>query len=97
MVLTDYYKIDPETELIVVYDDISLAPGQIRVRKKGRRRAWIKSIISQLERRILIRVRVGFGEKPPKWDLADLNRAVSEGGTSGSRRRDPREVARRSV
>lgn len=33
--LTDYYKIDPETELIVVSDDISLPPGQIRVRKRA--------------------------------------------------------------
>ncbi len=33
--LVNYYKADPESELIVVYDDISLAPGQIRIRKKG--------------------------------------------------------------
>ena len=31
----DYYKIDPETELLVIYDDISLEPGNIRIRKKG--------------------------------------------------------------
>ena len=31
----DYYKVDPEKELIVIYDDISLPPGQIRIRKKG--------------------------------------------------------------
>ena len=30
--LVNYYKVDPESELIVVYDDISLAPGQIRIR-----------------------------------------------------------------
>lgn len=33
--LVDYYKIDPEEELIVIYDDISLEPGKIRIRKKG--------------------------------------------------------------
>lgn len=32
--LVDYYKIDIETELIIISDDISLAPGQIRIRKK---------------------------------------------------------------
>ena len=71
--LTDYYKIDPETELIVVYDDISLTPGQIRVRKKGSAGGHngIKNIISQLGTQNFIRVRVGIGEKPPKWDLAD--------------------------
>ena len=31
--LTDYYKIDVEQELLVIYDDISLAPGQIRIRQ----------------------------------------------------------------
>ena len=31
----DFFKIDPEEELIVIYDDISLAPGQLRVRGKG--------------------------------------------------------------
>ena len=31
----DYYKMDPETEMIVIYDDIDLEPGQIRIRKKG--------------------------------------------------------------
>ena len=33
--LADYYKIDPESELIVISDDINLPPGQIRIRKKG--------------------------------------------------------------
>ena len=33
--LLNYYKLDPETELIVIFDDISLDPGNIRIRKKG--------------------------------------------------------------
>ena len=33
--LLHYYKIDPEEELLVIFDDISLAPGNIRIRKKG--------------------------------------------------------------
>ena len=71
--LVDYYKIDPETELIVVYDDISLEPGQIRVRKKGSAGGHngIKNIIAQLGTQNFMRVRVGIGAKPPKWDLAD--------------------------
>ncbi len=70
--LVDYYKIDPETELIVVYDDISLEPGQIRVRKKGSAGGHngIKNIIAQLGTQNFMRVRVGIGAKPPKWDLA---------------------------
>ena len=41
--LVNYYKVDPESELIVVYDDISLAPGQIRIRKKEARAATMAS------------------------------------------------------
>ena len=33
--LADYYKIDEKSELIVISDDISLPPGQLRIRKKG--------------------------------------------------------------
>ena len=32
--LVDYFKVDPKEELLVIYDDISLNPGQIRIRKK---------------------------------------------------------------
>ncbi len=48
--LVNYYKVDPESELIVVYDDISLAPGQIRIRKKGSAGGHngIKNIIANL-------------------------------------------------
>lgn len=33
--LINYYKLDPESEMIVIFDDISLEPGNIRIRKKG--------------------------------------------------------------
>ena len=68
-----YFKIDPESELIVVYDDISLAPGQIRIRKKGSAGGHngIKNIIANLGTDRFMRVKVGVGEKPKNWDLAD--------------------------
>lgn len=71
--LADYYKIDPETELIVLYDDISLNPGQLRIRKKGSAGGHngIKNIISQLGTDVFPRVKIGVGEKPKNWDLAD--------------------------
>ena len=49
--LVDYYKIDPEEELIVIYDDISLEPGKIRIRKKGSAGGHngIKNIIARPE------------------------------------------------
>ena len=33
--LVDYYKVDAEEEVLVIYDDISLDVGQLRIRKKG--------------------------------------------------------------
>ncbi len=71
--LTDYYKIDEETELIVIYDDVSLDPGRIRIRKKGSAGGHngIKSIISHLGTQVFLRVKVGVGEKPKQYDLAD--------------------------
>ena len=71
--LVNYYKVDPESELIVVYDDISLAPGQIRIRKKGSAGGHngIKNIIAHLGTQVFPRIKVGVGEKPKKYDLAD--------------------------
>lgn len=71
--LVDYYKIDPQEELIVISDDISLPPGQIRIRKKGSAGGHngLKSIIRHLGSENFQRIRVGVGEKPREYDLAD--------------------------
>ncbi|MBR1702941.1 MAG: aminoacyl-tRNA hydrolase [Lachnospiraceae bacterium] len=71
--LIDYYKVDEETELIVVSDDISLDVGSIRVRKKGSAGGHngLKSIIGHLGHDTFMRVKMGVGEKPKGWDLAD--------------------------
>ena len=68
----DYYKVDPE-DILVVYDDISLAPGQIRIRKKGSAGGHngIKNIIAMTGTQNFMRIKVGVGEKPKGWDLAD--------------------------
>ena len=72
-VYVNYYKMDPETELIVIYDDIDLDPGQIRIRKKGSAGGHngIKSIIAQIGTQNFYRIKVGVGAKPKGWDLAD--------------------------
>lgn len=71
--LVDYYKIDPEEELIVIYDDINLAPGKLRIRPKGSAGGHngIKNIIAHLGTQVFPRIRIGVGEKPKGWDLAD--------------------------
>ena len=71
--LVDYFKIDEEQDLIVIYGDISLSPGQIRIRKKGSAGGHngIKNIIAHLGTQVFPRIKVGVGEKPKKYDLAD--------------------------
>ena len=71
--IVNFYKIDPEEEMIVIFDDISLAPGNIRVRKKGSAGGHngMKSIIARTGTQNFMRIKVGVGEKPAGWDLAD--------------------------
>ena len=68
----DYYKEEPSS-LIVVYDDISLDPGAIRIRGKGSAGGHngVKSIIAHLGTQEFARIRIGVGAKPPRMDLAD--------------------------
>ncbi len=69
----DFYKLDPEEEMLVMFDDISLAPGNIRIRKKGSAGGHngIKSIIAHAGTQNFMRIKIGVGEKPSGWDLAD--------------------------
>lgn len=71
--LVDYYKIDGEHELLVIYDDINLEVGQLRIREKGSAGGHngIKNIIAHLGTQVFPRIRVGVGEKPSRYDLAD--------------------------
>lgn len=68
----DFYKEDLEN-FFVIFDDISLEPGQLRIRKKGSAGGHngIKSIISHLGTQEFARIKVGVGEKPSQMDLAD--------------------------
>lgn len=68
-----FYKLPPE-RVIVLFDDISLAPGRLRVRGSGSAGGHngIKSIIAQLGSQDFPRVKIGVGAKPhPDYDLAD--------------------------
>ncbi len=69
----DYYKVDETCELIVISDDISLDVGQLRIRKKGSAGGHngLKNIIAHLGHDNFMRVKMGVGEKPKGYDLAD--------------------------
>ena len=69
----DFYKIPPEN-VVVIFDDLSLPVGKLRIRKSGSAGGHngIKSIIAHLGTQDFSRIKVGVGEKPYKdMDLAD--------------------------
>jgi PTH1 family peptidyl-tRNA hydrolase len=68
----DYYKVEPEN-VIILFDDISLDVGRIRIRKKGSAGGHngIKSIIAHLGSENFLRLKFGVGDKPKEMDLAD--------------------------
>ena len=68
-----FYKIPPE-RIIVIFDDISLPCGKMRIRRKGTDGGHngIKSIIYHLNSDMFPRIKIGVGSKPhPDYDLAD--------------------------
>ena len=69
----DFYKTDPSGGLIVIYDDVNLDTGQLRIREKGSTGGHngMKNIIAHLGTQEFPRIRVGVGEKPAGYDLAD--------------------------
>lgn len=70
--IVNFYKIDP-MELIVIYDDIDIEVGKLRIRKKGSAGSHngMKSIIYEIQSDLFPRIRIGIG-KPPHGDLADF-------------------------
>lgn len=71
--LSAYFSIPPQ-KIIVMFDDISLEPGRLRIRPDGSAGGHngIKSIIQELGSQAFPRVKIGVGVKPhPDYDLAD--------------------------
>ena len=68
----NFYKIPPEN-VIVIFDDISLETGKMRIRRKGSDGGHngIKNIIYLSGSDQFPRIKLGVGHKPEKWDLAD--------------------------
>ena len=71
--LSAYFQVPPQ-RIIVMFDDISLVPGRLRIRPDGSAGGHngIKSIIQELGSQNFPRVKIGVGAKPnPEYDLAD--------------------------
>ena len=71
--LVSYYKVDNRYTYRVIYDDVSLDVGQLRIRRKGSAGGHngIKDIIRHLGTDVFPRIKIGVGEKPKGYDLAD--------------------------
>ena len=70
--LRQWYKIDAERELLVIYDDLDLPFGALRLRERGSAGTHngMKSLIGQLGSQVFPRIRVGIGQGPPGRDAA---------------------------
>lgn len=67
-----FYKIDP-TDILVVYDDLDLPPGKLRMREKGSAGGHngMKSIIQELGTQEFPRLKIGIGRPAPGWEVID--------------------------
>ncbi len=71
--IAEWYKIEPEN-IIIIYDDISLSLGKLRIREKGSAGGHngIKNIIYQLQTDVFPRIKVGMGmPENPEFDVKD--------------------------
>lgn len=70
--LAAYYKLAPQ-DILVICDDVNLPLGRLRIRLGGSAGGHngLKNIIEKLGSQDFARIRVGVGQKPPEWDLAD--------------------------
>ncbi len=71
--LVRWHKLDPQQQLLVIYDDLDLPFGTIRIRADGSAggQNGMKSIITHLGTNVFPRLRVGIGRPPEGWDTRD--------------------------
>ena len=69
--IVDYYKVNPNEDLIVISDDLNLDVGVLRLRSKGSAGGHngLKSIIKCIETESFHRVRIGVGKVPANRDV----------------------------
>jgi PTH1 family peptidyl-tRNA hydrolase len=70
--LASFYKIAP-ADILVVYDDLDLEPGKLRLREKGGAGGHngMKSLIAELDTQEFPRLRIGIGRPAPGWEVVD--------------------------
>ncbi|MFO7169807.1 MAG: aminoacyl-tRNA hydrolase [Chloroflexota bacterium] len=70
--LLQWYKLDPQRELLVIYDDTDLPFGVLRLRERGSpgTHNGMRSVTGMLGTQHFPRLRIGIGQRPAGWDLA---------------------------
>lgn len=70
--IIDWYKISLD-KILLIYDDIDLALGKIRIRAKGSSGTHngMRSVIYHIQSEDIPRIRIGIGKPPQGWDLVD--------------------------
>jgi len=70
--LCQWYKVRPEDNLLVIYDDFDLPFGTLRLRARGSAGTHngMRSIVAQLGTEVFPRLRVGIDRVPPNWNVA---------------------------
>lgn len=70
--IMEWYKV-PVSRLIIIYDDVDLPLGRVRIRPKGSSGTHngMKSVIYQLQSDDFPRIRIGIDKAPEGWELAD--------------------------
>jgi PTH1 family peptidyl-tRNA hydrolase len=68
-----FFKIEP-SHCLVIYDDIDIPLGQIRIRENGGpgTHNGMRSIVASLGGENFPRIRIGIGPQPEQWDIADF-------------------------
>jgi len=71
--IIEWYKV-PVKNIIIIYDDIDLPVGKIRIRPKGSAGTHngMRSVIYQIQSEDFPRIRIGIDKPPQNWDLADF-------------------------
>lgn len=71
--IVEWYKV-PMSKVILIYDDIDLPVGKIRIRSKGSAGTHngMRSVIYQIQSDEFLRIRIGIGKPPEGWELANF-------------------------